>query len=149
MVSANAPIKRQENTENFWMVSFYFSSHSSIAFVHKIEDLPCQHAVSHSFVRVKCERAKPPAAPPSVLQFFKRMTQYRLGMHTNAWNALRYSVIKLAADPLAEKLWSRFHSRRTGERVIRRRTARLRQSRLAHRASQNPLRPPVLARHVT
>ncbi len=60
------------------------------------------------------------------------MTEYHLGMHTNAWNALCYLVITLAVVPLAEKLWSRFHSRRTGERVIRDRTARLRQSRLEH-----------------
>ncbi len=60
------------------------------------------------------------------------MKEYCLGIQTNVWNALRYSVITLGLVPLAEKLWSRLHSRRTGERVIHGRTARLRQSRLAH-----------------
>ncbi len=60
------------------------------------------------------------------------MKEYRLGICTNSWNALRYSFITLALLPAAEKLWNCFHSRRSGARLILGRTVRLRKSRLAH-----------------
>ncbi len=63
---------------------------------------------------------------------FNRMKEYRLGMHSNACNALRSSVTTLALVFLPEHLWICLHSRRTGARAVCGLTARLRQRRLAH-----------------
>ena len=60
------------------------------------------------------------------------MKEYRLGIHTNAWNACRYILITLVLLPLAEMLWARVHSKRTGARLRRGYTARLAQSKLAY-----------------
>ncbi len=122
-------IVRRKNLETL----FLFSSDSWIANVYKIlvsrQFTRCQQPFLRSCgIRTrKASRIVTIRAP-----VFQTMKEYRLGMHTNAWNALRYSVITLAVVPSAEKSWSRFHSRRTCERVIRGRTARLRQTRLAH-----------------
>ncbi len=86
------------------------------------------YSVIYSEVRTRKASQTSTIRPPA----FIRMKECHLGMHTNAWNALRYFVITLAVVPLAEYLWSRLHSRRTGARVIQGRTACLRRSRLAH-----------------
>ncbi len=60
------------------------------------------------------------------------MKEYSLHILTNVWNFLRYLLFTLALVPVSEKLWALAHSRRTAERVLHGRTARLRQSQLAY-----------------
>ncbi len=60
------------------------------------------------------------------------MREYSLNISTSLWNAFRYALFTLILVPAAQKLWALAHSRRTGERVLHGRTARLLQSKLAY-----------------